>query len=100
MVRGSTGSGPGNGASVPNPDRSVSQSFGISARTLGEKTLLATALGAAIATGAQAGSTVTLYGLIDMGLAYEQQKTRHSIVDEVGGNIVYGAVSGKRTKVR
>lgn len=46
-----------------------------------KKTLLATALGAAIATGAQAGSTVTLYGLIDMGLAYEQQKTRHSIVD-------------------
>lgn len=63
-----------------------------------KKTLLATVLGAAFASVAQAGSSVTLYGLIDMGLAYEQQKTNHRVVDTVGGDIVYGAISGKRTK--
>lgn len=60
--------------------------------------LIVIALAAVFAGTAHAESSVTLYGLLDLGLAYERQTSDIIVVDNVGGDYVYGVRSVKRYK--
>ncbi|MFU1912411.1 porin [Bordetella avium] len=63
-----------------------------------KKTLLAMALLAGFAGTAQAADSVTLYGLIDAGIGYEQVKFKGEKQNRVGG--VQGVSSGSRFGMR